>query len=230
MVWRFDGRRRRIFSTWGLKPMSSIRSASSRTSVSIASEGDEAPVGEILSRPGVATTTWAPCSALGLRADGRAAVRGLDLDALGLADQRRARRAPASRARGSGRARARGARRCAGRDRSTIGSPKARVLPEPVGAFARTSRPANASGRTRVWIRNGSTMPRPASACSTAALTPSARNDWDKLFNSFWNFGFEMLRLRPPKEEREAISRDCAGAVPAIRLAATRAVRAPRRG
>src|SRR5204862_4795331 len=68
---------------------------------------------------------------------------------------------------------------------STIGRPKAMVLPDPVGAFASTSRPARASGRTRAWIRKGSTMPRAASVCSTAALTPSAWKLFNCLFDSY---------------------------------------------
>ena len=39
--------------------------------------------------------------------------------------------------------------------RSTIGIANARVLPDPVGDFASTSRPASASGRTKDWIVNG---------------------------------------------------------------------------
>ena len=89
-----------------------------------------------------------------------------------------------------------GASRRRAATRSTSGMPKASVLPEPVGDFARMSRPASASGRTRDWMRNGSTMPRAASACSTAALTPSALNEcfmW--LFDSLSSLRFEITLL-----------------------------------
>src|SRR5207248_2099410 len=87
--------------------------------------------------------------------------------------------------------------------RSTSGIPNASVLPEPVGDFARTSRPASASGRTMVWIRKGSVKPRAASASWTCALTPSAPNDSDMWFYSL-GFGFEIADSMHPKEEREA--------------------------
>ena len=113
MVWRFAGSRRRIFSTWGLKPMSSIRSASSRTSdLDLRLEGDHAPVGEILQPSGSGDEDVRALQPLGLRADRRAAVGGLDADALRAADQRELAATPAWPARVSGRARARGARRC----------------------------------------------------------------------------------------------------------------------
>ena len=69
--------------------------------------------------------------------------------------------------------------------RSTIGTAKASVLPEPVGDFASTSRPARASGRTRPWIRNGAWMSRSASACAMRADTPSSRKDCIELVDSF---------------------------------------------
>ena len=73
-----------------------------------------------------------------------------------------------------------------GSRRWTIGIAKASVLPEPVGDFASTSRPASASGRTRDWMVNGSLMERAASASATGADTPSSRKDCcDKLFDSF---------------------------------------------
>src|SRR5256886_7762967 len=87
--------------------------------------------------------------------------------------------------------------------RSTIGTAKASVLPEPVGDLARTSSPARASGRTSSWIRNGLWIERAASASTTGRDAPSSRKDCcDMLFDS--------LRVRDlptskhPKEEREA--------------------------
>src|SRR3954447_12610185 len=108
---------------------------------------------------------------------------------------------------GRPRARAGGARGGAGaaspaETSSTIGSAKASVFPEPVGALPRTSRPSSATGTTRDWIRNGSAMPREASDCSTSALTPSAPNDWDILIRLL-RFGFEMqTRNRQRRNEK----------------------------
>ena len=39
--------------------------------------------------------------------------------------------------------------------RSTIGTPKASVLPEPVGDLASTSRPASTSAMTSSWMGKG---------------------------------------------------------------------------
>src|ERR671919_1935058 len=87
--------------------------------------------------------------------------------------------------------------------RSTIGIAKASVLPEPVGDFASTSRPASASGRTRDWMVNGSRMERAASASATGADTPSSRKDcWDKGF--LLRLVSRLAYLEHPKEEREA--------------------------
>ena len=53
--------------------------------------------------------------------------------------------------------------------RSTIGMPKASVLPEPVGDLASTSRPASTSPMTERWIANGSVIPSLASALHDGA-------------------------------------------------------------
>src|ERR687892_2665671 len=92
--------------------------------------------------------------------------------------------------------------------RSTIGIAKASVLPEPVGDFASTSRPASASGRTRDWMVNGSWMERAASASATGADTPKSRKQssrkdcWDKSFLLL--LVSRLAYLEHPKEEREA--------------------------
>ena len=136
------------------------------------------PLGEILEPAGSRDDDVGALQPLGLRADRRAAVRGLDAEPFGAPIRASSPQTCVASSRVGTRTSA-GARRCRRRVRSTIGSPNASVFPEPVGALARTSRPARASGRTRVWMGNGSTMPRSASTCSTAALTPSARNEWD---------------------------------------------------
>src|SRR5205807_5056409 len=61
--------------------------------------------------------------------------------------------------------------------RSTIGTAKASILPEPVGDLTSTSSPASASGRASSWIRNGLWMERAASASTTGRDTPSSRKD-----------------------------------------------------
>ena len=88
--------------------------------------------------------------------------------------------------------------------RSTIGSPNASVLPDPVGDFASTSRPASASGRTSSWMRKGFRMERAASSSTTAAETPSSRNDfWDMCCSTpLWVR--DLPTSKHPEEEREA--------------------------
>src|SRR3954469_22729622 len=102
---------------------------------------------------------------------------------------------------------------------STIGSAKASVFPEPVGALPSTSRPSSATGTTRDWIRNGSAISRAASDCSTSALTPSAPNDWD-IGGSTPSIRIRDADPKPPKEgTRSWISRDCPDGIPATKVA-----------
>jgi hypothetical protein len=61
--------------------------------------------------------------------------------------------------------------------RSTIGIPKASVLPEPVGDLASTSRPARTSVITSFWIANGRVIPSRARESITARETPSPAKD-----------------------------------------------------
>ncbi len=56
--------------------------------------------------------------------------------------------------------RAQGRRGAATSRRAAMARPKARVLPEPVGARPQTSRPARASGSAAAWMGNGASMPR----------------------------------------------------------------------
>src|SRR5207237_2693665 len=90
--------------------------------------------------------------------------------------------------------------------RSTTGTPKASVLPEPVGDLASTSVPASASGKTRVWILKGARKPAASRASATSTLTPSARKDCcDIVFDSLGS-GSRSDDSKHPKEEREAQS------------------------
>src|SRR5829696_5184417 len=59
---------------------------------------------------------------------------------------------------------------------SASGTPKASVLPEPVGDLTRTSRPSRTSGTTIDWTANGVSMPRLARAPATGADTPRSAN------------------------------------------------------
>src|SRR4030095_926555 len=61
--------------------------------------------------------------------------------------------------------------------RTSSGSPKARVLPEPVSARPRPSRPARASGRVRAWMGRGVVMSRAASAATRVGGTPSSAKE-----------------------------------------------------
>src|SRR5439155_23385656 len=56
--------------------------------------------------------------------------------------------------------------------RSASGAPKARVLPEPVGARTGTARPARTSAITIRWTANGVSRPRLARAPDVAADRP----------------------------------------------------------
>src|SRR5918995_1060856 len=60
--------------------------------------------------------------------------------------------------------------------RSASGTPKASVLPEPVGDLTRTSWPSRTSGTTMDWTANGVSNPRLARAPATGADTPRSAN------------------------------------------------------
>ncbi len=176
-VCRFCGISLTIRSTCGWKPMSSMRSASSRTSTRTSRSETSLRSIRSLSRPGVATRTSAPRAAVCLA--GGPTCRRRPRRSAGRARRRaaEARRRSARRARASGRGRARRDARSRRRCARSCGMPKASVLPEPVGDAARTSTPASASGRTSVWMANGVWISRRARASITGALTPRAAND-----------------------------------------------------
>src|SRR6266550_1706618 len=88
--------------------------------------------------------------------------------------------------------------------RSTIGTANARVLPEPVGDLARTSRPASASGRTSSWIRNGWWIERAASASTTGRDAPSSRKDCCDMCCST-PYGFEICLPRNTRRRNEKL-------------------------
>ena len=61
--------------------------------------------------------------------------------------------------------------------RSTAATPKARVLPEPVGALATMSRPATASGIDASWMGKGASIPRAERRATRAGATPRSLNE-----------------------------------------------------
>ena len=178
MVWRSRGIRRTMAATCGSKPMSSIRSASSRIRISTPSRRTRPRSARSSRRPGVATRTSAlvtprDCSRMVMPPYAAATWRPL---AAAMSWNSRTTCAASSRV--GTRTRARGRRRAPGTSRSTMGMAKARVLPEPVRLRARTSRPAMASGSTSAWIGKAYEMPRPASASDTGADTPNSAKVW----------------------------------------------------
>ena len=82
----------------------------------------------------------------------------------------------------AGRGRGRGHAGLRGRPlptRVASGMPKARVLPEPVGARPQTSRPARRSGSVAAWMGKGSVAPRRVRTSTTSSGTPSSANEGD---------------------------------------------------
>ena len=67
-------------------------------------------------------------------------------------------------------------RRCAGSIAESIGSANAAVLPVPVCARPRTSRPDSSSGMVSVWIGVGVSNPDSTRVGSRRSATPSAAN------------------------------------------------------
>src|SRR3712207_2393061 len=80
--------------------------------------------------------------------------------------------------------------------RSSIGTPKASVLPEPVGELATTSRPSSTSAVTRDWMANGAVIPRSESARTTARETPRSAKDCVDLGTPCGQLGHEPRTIR----------------------------------
>src|ERR1700756_2969939 len=97
--------------------------------------------------------------------------------------------------------------------RSTTGIPKASVLPEPVGDFAITSRPAIASPITARWISNGSVIPAADNERVTALETPRPAKEPVDICNSLAaqrgreRFGRRRLPEPLKAEPKQAASR-----------------------
>ena len=175
------GSRATILSTCGWKPMSSIRSASSRTRIRTPSSLTALRSMRSCRRPGVATRMSRLARPLRLAGDRDAAVDGGDLQVVGRRDRLElgrdlrgelARRHEDEAARPA----------CVGIEPLDDAARRTRAsCPIRSGDFASTSRPASASGRTSVWIRNGLWMSRSASACATRADTPSSWKDCNSI-------------------------------------------------
>ena len=191
IVWRCSGSIRRIRSTSGRKPRSSISSASSSTSALTRPSTRWRCSARSSRRPGRADDDVDALAQRGeLRLVGPAAVDGGDADAevpAGVGDVlghlhaqlagRARRRGPAGR-RGCGRRPRRPAVAAGCSDggvtRCSSGTPKPSVLPMPVRAWPMTSSPARASGSVSSWIANVRSMPASASAWTISGRTPSS--------------------------------------------------------
>ena len=171
-VCRPSGTARRISSTAGRNPMSSIWSASSSTTTLTLSRRMAWRAIRSIRRPGVATTTWQPWpSSLCWRT----------IDSPPTTATAKARRPKDRRSNSrpiwvtSSRVGAR-IRACGRRSRSSIfsriGSRKAAVLPVPVGALPRQSRPARAAGTSPAWIGLGLLNPARSRLRRVISLRP----------------------------------------------------------
>src|SRR4029453_11030932 len=106
------------------------------------------------SRPGVATRTWAPLMRFDCARSGTPPYAASTLRPFSFAsDLSSSVTWPASSRVGT-RTSVEG-RASSGEVRSTIGTAKASVLPDPVGALARMSSPPRASGGAGAWLGNG---------------------------------------------------------------------------
>src|SRR5919198_1478187 len=109
--------------------------------------------------------------------------------------------------------------------RSTSGTANAIVLPDPVGDLTSTSRPARASGKTRLWTGKASVIPPLSSASTTGRDAPRASKDFVDMCCSFAGG-----RPGPPRDSggstdpnrRSARKRNLAGNVAACPYDASR--------
>ncbi len=176
-VWCLRSMWRRIHSTWGRKPMSAMRSASSSDDVGDGRRASSAlRSSRSMRRPGVATTISAPSSSAAtcLLMRGAAVDRWPARLPEALAERRPARRGPGWPAPGWARARGRRGLGLGDGASWSRGRPNARVLPEPVLALPATSRPARASAMVSAWMGNGRWMPWSARAAASSGSTPSS--------------------------------------------------------
>ncbi len=172
------GTRRTRRSTAGRKPMSSMRSASSRTRISTFDSEIGVAGEQVLEATRGRDDHVRRAGVLDLLLEADAAVDGGDADARGPRPSGAARRRSGSASSRVGASTSAAMPRCFGSSGSTVGAPKAIVLPEPVGDLARTSRPASTSSMTRAWMANGDSMPFLASAPTTGCDRPRSAKDF----------------------------------------------------
>ena len=170
-VCRFAGRCRRMRRTSGRKPMSSMRSASSRTRYSRFASFAYGERKWSSRRPGVATMTSTPlrnaCSCGPIETPPYTAAPVIGVCTASCARSSRI-CAASSRVGVSTRARVRP--RGLSSMRCSSGNTKAAVLPLPVAAQASTSRPSRAGGMAASWMGVGRANP--------SSLMPWSRLGW----------------------------------------------------
>ena len=167
----------------GRKPMSSIRSASSRTSILMLSNVNAPRARRSSSRPGVATSSCDAAAALACLTTPTPPYTAVIRSARACAIPRMSSTIWLASSRVGASTSAAG-RASSAPIRSTIGIPNASVLPEPVGDFAITSRPWIASAITARWIANGSAIPAAERERMTACETPRSAKDSVDMHNS----------------------------------------------
>ena len=177
MVWWRDSTWRRIHSTWGKNPMSAMRSASSTTTISSLATDTACRSIRSMSRPGVATMMSKPALIFLIWASmGAPPYTGARSSRRHRASGRSSLATCKASSRVGTRIRPRTQWESARERFSTMGRPKARVLPDPVLALPHTSLPTSASGMVRVWMGNGVWMPRLLSVATRSEATPKTRN------------------------------------------------------
>ena len=157
-VWRVRGRKPTIFSTSGIKPMSSIRSASSMTRILVSVSNSPPRSNRSIRRPGVAIRTSTPFIRASFWSDRLSPPISRAWFSLRYLPYRTKFSATCSASsRVGSRIRLRGMRARARLPErmSSIGSTKEAVLPVPVCAQPSTSRPIRTEGIACAWIGVG---------------------------------------------------------------------------
>ena len=178
-VWRAGESRPQIRSISGIKPISSIRSASSMTNTSTAVSSSLPRPKWSSSRPGVAISTSAPRSSLrNCSSNDTPPISSATVSLCLVPSSSNACATCAANSRVGSRISERGIRARA-RPRSSfvsIGSTNDAVLPVPVCAMPITSRPSMAIGIALAWIGVGSVNPAAWTASRTLSLKPRSVN------------------------------------------------------
>ena len=202
IVWRAGCVALAMRRTSLMKPMSSMRSASSSTSQVVSASTTSRSRTRSVKRPGVATSTSTPGASFftWLKRDTPPSTSAVEIcapfDSL---------RIVSSICTASSRVGARiSARAVFGRRLSPsamifdrIGSAKAAVLPEPVWAMPNRSRPSSCAGMALIWIGFGSMKPAALVALKSWPVIPSSAKPNGPALFSICNFFFFQAALRP---------------------------------